>query len=218
MKGSIHVPNGSFIVITIVDYGLGNNGSILNMLRKIGCRNVRVSSDPRDIVSATKLILPGVGHFDRGMTNLCRYGLIDPLREQVLNANIPILGICLGMQMLAERSEEGTKDGLRFIRGEVVRFRLNGDRSLKVPHMGWDYVSFTKRSALAIGLEGDARFYFVHSYHMVCENPDDILGMTEYGYQFVSAVACEHILGVQFHPEKSHKFGMTLLRNFVEQA
>jgi len=186
------------------------------MLRKTGCRDAMISSDPRDVFRASKLILPGVGHFDKGMRNLSSLGMIEPLRERVVRDRIPILGICLGMQMLARRSEEGREEGLGLIRGDVVRFRFQDSSILKIPHMGWNHVQFVGKSDLATGLEHEARFYFVHSYHMTCDNPADVLATTEYGYTFVSAVSCGHIFGVQFHPEKSHRFGMMLLKNFVE--
>ncbi|MFC1508428.1 imidazole glycerol phosphate synthase subunit HisH [Candidatus Omnitrophota bacterium] len=203
-------------MIVIINYGLGNNGSILNMLRKVGCREAVISSKPEDILSATKLILPGVGHFDKGISNLADRGLIEPLKERVLEGKAPLLGICLGMQMLAKRSEEGAEKGLGLIKGDVRRFSFTDGQTLKIPHMGWNHVKFAKESPIAMGLEDDARFYFVHSYHLAFENEDDILTLTEYGYEFVSAVAHDNILGVQFHPEKSHKFGMKLLKNFVE--
>jgi imidazole glycerol-phosphate synthase subunit HisH len=203
-------------MIAIVNYGLGNSGSILNMLRKVGCRDAMISSDPKDILAASKLILPGVGHFDRGMSSLSSLGFIEPLKERVLNDKVPILGICLGMQMFARHSEEGSREGLGLIQGEVVRFHFDGDRALKIPHMGWNRICFVRRDVLARGLEDEPRFYFVHSYHLICDDPEDILATTEYGYEFVSAVSCGHVLGVQFHPEKSHKYGMAFLRNFVE--
>jgi len=202
-------------MIVIVNYGLGNSGSILNMLRKIGCHDAVISSDPSDLLTASKLILPGVGHFDKGMANLASFGFMEPLKKRVLGGGVPILGICLGMQMLAKGSEEGVREGLGFIRGQVIHFRLNDERSLKIPHMGWNRVEFVRRNPVAAGLEDESRFYFVHSYHMVCEDAEDVLATTEYGYEFVSAVSCGHILGVQFHPEKSHRFGMTFLKNWT---
>ncbi len=202
-------------MIVIVNYGLGNSGSILNMLRKIGCQEAVISSDPRDVMSATGLILPGVGHFDQGMRNLSALGMIEPLKKRVVRDGVPILGICLGMQMLARHSEEGCEEGLGLVRGEVVRFRCRGEQALKIPHMGWNKVRFVDGTSLATGLEDEARFYFVHSYHMVCDRPEEILAVTEYGYEFVSAVSSGPICGVQFHPEKSHRFGMAFFRNFV---
>ncbi|MEW6608430.1 MAG: imidazole glycerol phosphate synthase subunit HisH [bacterium] len=201
-------------MIVIIDYSMGNSGSILNMLKKIGANAISSSKMP-DIEKADKLILPGVGAFDNGMTNLNKSGLIPILNEIIFNKKIPILGICLGMQLLAKRSEEGTLSGLGWLDAEVVRFKFDTSCNLKIPHMGWDTVELVKENCMFKGLE-QSRFYFVHSYHVVCHNRLDILAETCYGYNFVSAVQKDNIIGVQFHPEKSHKFGMTLLRNFVE--
>jgi glutamine amidotransferase len=202
--------------ITIIDYGMGNIGSIANMLKKVGA-SVKISGDPQQIRAATKLILPGVGHFDRGMQQLRDRKLIDVLTERVVGEGVPILGICLGVQLFTRCSEEGTLPGLGWVAASTIRFRFEQHPTLKIPHMGWNSVKPVKKSLLFSNLPNDARFYFVHSYHLNCEELNDVLGSTEYGYDFSSAIECRNIYGAQFHPEKSHKFGMALLRNFAEK-
>lgn len=197
----------------IINYGMGNLGSIKNMLKKIGHDSV-ISSDPEVIEQARKLILPGVGAFDNGMTNLKNYGIIDVLNDSVLKRKTPVLGICLGMQLISKSSEEGTLPGLGWIDAKTVRFQLT---ELKVPHMGWNVVNIKKEYPLFTGMTGqENRFYFVHSYHVVCENPEDVLTSTYYGIEFTSAIQHDNIYATQYHPEKSHKFGMRLLKNFME--
>jgi len=203
-------------MIVIIDYKMGNIGSVLNMLKRIGAEAV-ISSDPREIEGADKLILPGVGAFDTGMKHLAESNLTNLLNEKVLERKTPTLGICLGMQLLTKRSEEGVLPGLGWIDGETVRFRFDADQSnLKIPHMGWNTVKIKTTDSLFKDLEDEARFYFVHSYRVVCHSDEDVLAVTHHGDDFVSAVQHENIMGTQFHPEKSHKFGMTLLRNFAE--
>jgi len=202
--------------ITIIDYGMGNLGSIFNMLRKLGLK-ASISSKEDDIAQAHKLILPGVGAFDNGMTKLKEMGLLGILNQKVLKDRIPILGVCLGMQLLTEKSEEGSLPGLGWIKGETVRFRFPDTLTLKIPHMGWNTVTIEKESPLFEQMFEEPRFYFVHSYHVVPENDEDILTKTHYGYEFVSTIVRDNIAGVQFHPEKSHKFGMQVLRNFAEK-
>jgi glutamine amidotransferase len=195
---------------------MGNLGSIANMLKKIGVQSV-ITNDLGKIESAEKIILPGVGHFDKAMNNLHELNLVETLNKKVLIEKIPVLGICLGMQLLAEKSEEGILPGLSWIKGEVKKFSFGGNpENLKIPHMGWNLVKQRKECALTKNLTNEPRFYFVHSYYFNCVNTDDILYTSEYGYQFVSAVSHQNIMGVQFHPEKSHKFGMQLLKNYVE--
>ncbi len=200
-------------MIVIVDYRMGNLGSIANMLKRIGA-SAEVSSDPGRIAAAEKLILPGVGSFDNGMNNLEELGLVDVLAESALKRKVPVLGICLGMQLMTSRSEEGVLPGLGWIGASTVRFRP-ADPRLKVPHMGWNVIAQRKDSPLLAGMEGEQRFYFVHSYHVVCEEAADVLATTFYGEDFVSAFERDNVRGVQFHPEKSHKFGMRLLKNFA---
>ncbi len=206
-------------MIIIIDYGMGNVGSILNMLKKVGAPAAKVSADPKDIEQADKLILPGVGAFDTGMQRLRETGLIGLLNEKVLKAKTPTLGVCLGMQLLTRVSEEGELPGLGWIDAETIRFRFDPRQSgLKIPHMGWNTVNIQREGTLFKEMYPAARFYFVHSFHVVSHEPADVLTTTEYGYDFVSAVQHGHIMGAQFHPEKSHKFGMKLYKNFVEYA
>lgn len=203
-------------MITIIDYGMGNLGSMHNMLKKIGAEAV-VSSDKDVISKSAKLILPGVGSFDAGMGRLKEKGLITVLEERVLGAKIPIMGVCLGMQLLCNGSEEGDMPGLGWVHAETVRFKFKEEMAhLKIPHMGWNQINIKKSTPLLADLESDNRFYFVHSYHVVCSEPENILSTTSYGTDFTSAIINDNVMGVQFHPEKSHKFGMKLLKNFAE--
>lgn len=200
--------------IYVVDYGLGNIGSILNMFRYIGYESISVS-DPSDIKNAGGIILPGVGNFDQGMKNLHKTGMAEALKEVFNTKKIPILGICLGMQLMCNSSEEGALPGLAFIDAHVRRFNFSNKSELKTPHMGWNVVNVTKNDTVLGGInDALAKFYFVHSYYVECNNKSDIAGVTEYGSNFTSAFHVDSISGVQFHPEKSHKFGMNLFRNF----
>jgi glutamine amidotransferase len=203
-------------MIAIIDYGIGNVGSIANMLRKVGGK-AAVTGIAAEIEQAEKLILPGVGSFDEGMRQLRDRGLVDLLRCRVLRDRVPILGICLGMQLFARRSEEGGEQGLGWIDADVVRFNLPPeDRRLKVPHMGWNTLQPAATTESAGWVDETHRFYFVHAYHLVCHDEADVSTRTTYGYPFVSAIRRENVIGVQFHPEKSHRFGMKLLRWFAE--
>lgn len=203
-------------MITVVDYGMANLGSILNMLRKIG-EDPIVATTRDDVLRATKLVLPGVGAFDHGVTALRDRGLDEPLRAKVLEDGAPLLGICLGMQLLVDSSEEGELPGLGLIPGRCLRFSFQQDaHSLKVPQMGWNEISPRRASPLLDGLESGSRFYFVHSYHVACQHEQDVLATTWYGQAFTSIVGRDKLFGVQFHPEKSHRFGLALLKNFVE--
>lgn len=202
-------------MITIIDYNAGNIKSIQNMLKRIGAKSI-ISSSAEEIAQAEKLILPGVGSFDYGMKHLQQSGLIEILNEKVISNKTPILGICLGAQLLGNNSEEGIEKGLGWIDMDIVKFdKSKMNEQLKIPHMSWNEVTVSKKSKLTEGLEGEARFYFVHTYHMQPKNENDVLTKSNYGYEFVSAVEKDNIFGVQFHPEKSHKFGMRLLQNFV---
>jgi len=206
-------------MITIIDYGLGNLGSIKNMLKKLGTSS-EITNDPYKIEMATKLILPGVGAFDDGMMNLKNSKFIDLLNKKVLIEKVPVLGICLGMQLMLKSSEEGVLPGLNWINGSAKRFNeiYNGEK-LRIPHMGWN-ILYPSGEALKNIFSSDfeeLRFYFVHSYFVEIENPDEIIGFTEYGNRFVSAFKKENITGMQFHPEKSHKFGMAILKNFIQE-
>jgi glutamine amidotransferase len=177
--------------------------------------DAQISSDPSEIAKADRLILPGVGHFQYGMEQLNQLGLIEILNKAVLEDKKPILGICLGMQLLTKQSEEGNIDGLGFINAQTVKFNLD-DSKLKIPHMGWNTVEFKKESNLRSEIRLNPRYYFVHSYFVECNNKEDVLCSTEYGKEFVSGFQHENIFGLQFHPEKSHKFGMELLANFCK--
>lgn len=202
--------------IVIIDYGVGNVGSILNMLKRIDV-NIIASNLKIEIENADKLILPGVGAFDYGMEMLEKSGFKELVINHALVKKKPILGICLGMQMLGKKSQEGIKDGLNLIPFESKKFKF--DNNLKVPHMGWDISDITiKNDPIFKGIMEEQRYYFVHSYHAVCDEEKYELMSCEYGYKFSSAVKKDNIYGVQFHPEKSHKFGMKLLENFIKEV
>lgn len=203
-------------MIVIIDYGLGNLGSVANMISRIGYKSV-ITSNINEIGTADKIILPGVGHFDRAMINIRNLGLEEIIRYKVLINKTPILGICLGMQILCLTSEEGEEKGLGLINAKVIKFRFGKCNKLKIPHMGWNLMSKTKDHPLFSNLSEDARFYFVHSYHVICMNTDNVIAITNYGFDFVSSFADKNIIGVQFHPEKSHKYGLNLLKNFIEK-
>jgi len=203
-------------MLAIINYGLGNLNSVVNMIHHVGglcC----VTGDPDEIANAEKLILPGVGAFDRGMEELEDRSLLKELRYAVLERKVPILGICLGMQLMTKRSEEGRRLGLGWLDAEVRKFSFPPGSGLKIPHMGWNTLTI-RRENPPIQTEERQRFYFVHSYHVVCADEADVTATCEYGYDFVAAFAHGNILGVQFHPEKSHRFGMSLMRRFVEMG
>jgi len=203
-------------MVVVVDYKCGNGNAILNMLKFMGIDGI-LSSNAGDIENARRLILPGIGAFDTGMMRLMDFGLVEVLNRKVVCEKIPILGICLGMQLMTERSEEGKISGFGWIEGETIRFCFDGYRqSLKIPHMGWNHVRVAKENPLTKDLGNVGRFYFVHSYHVVCRDESNIITTTRYGYDFVSGFQKNNIIGVQFHPEKSHKYGMKLLKNFWE--
>jgi imidazole glycerol-phosphate synthase subunit HisH len=201
-------------VITIIDYGVGNLGSILNMFKKIGVEAL-LSQSISDINNAQKLLLPGVGSFDYGMKMLNESGYVDALNKRVLEEKVPLLGICLGMQLMTKRSDEGQSKGLGWFDAETVKFNLD-THIYKIPHMGWNEVQSTRENALFKDMFDEPRFYFVHSYHVQTNNSADILLKAHYGYDFVCGLQKNNIYGAQFHPEKSHKYGMKLLKNFAE--
>jgi glutamine amidotransferase len=199
----------------IVDYGVGNLASIRNMFKKVNAEAI-ISSAEDIIRSATRLILPGVGAFDTCAGKLQQSGLVQVLNQKVLEDKTPVLGVCVGMQLLTDGSEEGELPGLGWIRGRVVKFRQEQlSAGLKIPHMGWTDVVLSKPSRLFNDMHADPRFYFVHSYYPQLAAREDVLVEAGYGYTFTAGMEHENIMGVQFHPEKSHKFGMKLLENFV---
>jgi len=202
-------------MIVIVDYGMGNLRSVQYKLKKTGI-DALVSSSPDDIERANALILPGVGHFAKGMENIHKAGLFVALNDAAMIRKIPVMGICLGMQLFARKSQEGSVAGLGWIDGEVSRFQFEGqNHSLRVPHVGWNTITPEKESPLLTSVEPRQRFYFTHSYYMECKNEDDILATTHYGYPFVSVVHRDNIFGTQFHPEKSHRRGIGLIVEFL---
>jgi glutamine amidotransferase len=202
----------------VIDYGVGNLGSVLNMLKKVGATNIKSSNKESDILAADKIILPGVGAFDHGMKKLKENGMDNILRQAALEQKTEIMGICLGMQLLTEGSEEGTLPGLGLLSGNVKKFKKELYNDLKIPHMGWNMVKPKKPHYLLDNLPEESRFYFVHSYYVCCNNSDDILMTTQYGDEFVSAFQKNNIIGCQFHPEKSHRFGIQLFKNFVNKG
>lgn len=193
---------------------MGNMHSVWKHLTSFGVE-CAVSAKPQEILKASKLILPGVGHFGQAMENLEQQGLVDVLNELVMHKKIPILGICLGMQLMADYSEEGNTDGLGWIFGKVRRLQVKDTLRFKVPHMGWNQIRKQKKSKLLEGISGTSEFYFLHSYHLMAEQ-NDVLSETSYSCEFTSAVERENIYGVQFHPEKSHSAGRILLNNFIK--
>ena len=200
-------------MIAIVAYGMGNTASIRNMLRRVGAPSV-ITHDPEVIRTADALILPGVGAFDHGMQSIHAMGLTEVLHNAARHQQKPILGICLGMQLMTRGSEEGTRPGLGWIEADTIRFQLAHWPELKVPHMGWNTTTVHRPGALFPNLDA-ARFYFVHSYHVVCHNPSDVVATAHHGLDVTAAFQHGPIMGTQFHPEKSHRFGMQLLQNFV---
>lgn len=199
---------------TIIDYNVGNIGSIVNMLKKLG-ESTLVSCDHSEILKAERLILPGVGSFDKGMSNLINLNLIEVLNEAILVKKKNILGICLGMQLMTAGSEEGRSNGLAWLDASTKKF-LFPNNDLKIPHMGWNNVYQVKDSDLFNEMDEKLKFYFVHSYYVECNETDDILTTSSYGIDFVSSFKKENIWGVQFHPEKSHIYGLKLLKNFCK--
>lgn len=204
-------------MIYIVNYQSGNLGAIVNMFKRIGIK-ASIAANPKDLTDAHKIILPGVGAFDTGMQNLIDGGWIETLNKKVLLDHVPTIGICLGMQLMTKGSEEGRLEGLGWISGTTRRLSFT-NKDLKVPHMGWNKVALNKQSNLiAIGPGEEKRFYFAHSYYVKPDHEQDTLLKSFYGLEFSSAVEKGNIFGVQFHPEKSHRFGMELLKNFANNC
>lgn len=202
-------------MITIIDYGIGNLASVLKMVTRVN-GNAMISSNTATLKASSKIVIAGVGAFDHGMSNLRDGGWIDSLNEAVRTRRVPILGICLGMQLMCISSEEGKLAGLGWIDAEVKRFRLPANWNQKVPHMGWNTVDVLMPNPLIDPEESQQRFYFAHSYHVVCNVPQDVIATTHHGYDVTAAFSHGNIFGVQFHPEKSHRFGMALMKRFVE--
>ncbi len=200
-------------MITIVDYDMGNSRSVVNMLQRIGFK-AEITRDHKKLESAEKLILPGVGSFDTAMKNLEHFELKELLDRKALIEKVPFLGICLGMQILTNSSEEGNLSGLGWIEGSASKFKSDND--IKVPHMGWNYIQPSSNSRLCKNLEDNSRFYFVHSYYVHVHKEEHSSMKTKYSLEFDSGIEKDNIFGVQFHPEKSHKFGMQILKNFAE--
>jgi len=198
----------------VVDYGMGNIASVANIVRKVG-GSVEVSGSAERILTASRLILPGVGSFDHGVNQLQTLGLFSTIKE-LASRGVPILGICLGMQLLSRGSEEGRMKGLSLIDAEFKRFLFDPNAALNIPHVGWNHICVEQENPLIPSDGSEQRFYFTHSYHAVCAHEEDILAKTEYGYSFTAAFRRNNIYGVQFHPEKSHRFGMALIKRFLE--
>lgn len=205
-------------MIVVVDYGVGNLGSIVNMFKKVGVKAI-ASSDPAAIRTAEKLILPGVGAFDAAMRKFRETGLVPVVGELVMEKKIPVLGLCVGLQLMTKGSEEGQETGLGWFDAETVRFKFDAEHAhLKIPHMGWNSVQVRRDHPLVADWDPESRFYFVHSYHVVAKDMDAVLAETEYGVTIHSVLGRGNIMGTQFHPEKSHKYGMRLLKNFAENV
>ena len=200
--------------MVVIDYEMGNLRSVQKKFQRVGAE-VEITSDKTKILKAEKLILPGVGHFANGVKKLKERGIWDILNKKVLQEKTPILGICLGMQLMAKHSEEGDMDGLGWFDAVVVKFTVKDKLKYKVPHMGWNNAMLEKESRLLRGVPKEAMFYFVHSYHIKCNNKEDVLTSSEYEYKFTSAIQKDNIYGTQFHPEKSHDWGELVFRNFV---
>ena len=201
-------------MIHIVDYGMGNLGSVLNMFKKIGAE-AKISSDLNEISKAEKLLLPGVGAFDAAMERINSAGLKPILDQKALKDKIPVLGICLGMQLLTESSEEGALQGLGWIPGTTCAFKGRVDENLKIPHMGWNISEISSQNQMTSVFEGELRFYYVHSYFVKVRDENHVMMKCTYGLKFDSAIAKDNIFGAQFHPEKSHRFGMQFFKNFA---
>lgn len=201
------------MLIAVPNLAIGNFASVLRMLQKVG-GEAKLVTDPAALRTADKVIVAGVGAFDLGMASITEGGWLDALNEAALHRKVPVLGICLGMQLMCSGSEEGTRPGLGWIDAQVQRIGVPPGTDLKVPHMGWNSVAVRRPNPL-IPAEEPSRFYFVHSYHAVCADPSDVIATVHHGADLTAAVARGNILGVQFHPEKSHRFGMALMRAFV---
>lgn len=202
-------------MIVVIDYGINNSSSVARMIQKVG-GSVKIATFPEDLDGASKIVLPGVGHFDEGIKLLNDSGFSDSIKNCVLRLKMPILGICLGMQLFCESSEEGTRKGLGLIPGKVLHLSDTSREDLKIPHMGWNTLEITRPNRLLNDFSDEQRFYFVHSYYVQLSSPELSIASTTYGSKFCSAFEVDNIFGVQFHPEKSHRFGINLMSNFVD--
>ena len=203
-------------MITLIDYGVGNIFAFQNVYKRLDIPT-KIAKTAEDLNEVEKLILPGVGSFDYAMNQLNNSGMRDRLNELVIEKKIPVIGICVGMQMMGNRSDEGKLDGLKWIDAEILKFDEDLiQQRTKLPHMGWNDVSPIENHPLFIGLEKEAIFYFLHSFYFKCNNSNDSIANSEYGISFSSAVNHNNIYGIQFHPEKSHQYGEKLLHNFAK--
>lgn len=206
-------------MISIIDYGVGNLGSVKNMLKFLNIES-KIITTAEELSTATKIILPGVGSWDNGVAKLRDSGLVSVLNERVLSDHVPVLGICLGMQIILDSSEEGELPGLGWIPGKVKKFNFTSEQQvankLRIPHMGWNITHNKQLTELTQNSNDETRYYFVHSYHAEVASNEHALMTCNYGYEFTCAIHKDNIWGVQFHPEKSHKFGMALMKSFAE--
>lgn len=200
-------------MITILDYGLGNLRSVQKSFERAKIK-VEISSDLKKIEKAKKLVLPGVGHFGKGMDNLKSSGLIDILNQKVLVDKVPILGICLGMQLMTKHSQESNSDGLGWIDANTIRFEKDTLKKFKVPHIGWNSIDITNKNPLLDKIKNESQYYFVHTYYVICKKKNEVMTESEYGIKFHSSFRKDNIYGVQFHPEKSFSVGLQMLENF----
>jgi len=200
--------------LAIVDYGMGNLNSVKKKLDRLKT-TASITSNPKDIIKADKIILVGVGHFAKAMKNIKELNLLDTLNEAVIIKKKPVLGICLGMQLMAKDSEEGNTEGLGWLDANVRKMQVGDTLRFKIPHTGWNKITQSKKSRLMKGIPESSEFYFVHSYHLMSNETSNILNETEYCFKFTSAIEKNNIFGVQYHPEKSHDVGEVLLKNFI---
>lgn len=201
-------------MIKIIDYGVGNIKAFVNLYKRLGVE-IDVATNYKSLTNASKLILPGVGHFDYAMNKFNESGMIDKVNDLVMNKKIPVLGICVGMQIMANSSDEGSKKGLGWINAHVKKINIKNN-NYRLPHMGWNNIIINKNDDILKNLDNNSRFYFLHSYYFNCTNENNIVAFSNYGSNFPSIVRQENIIGIQCHPEKSHEFGEQILKNFFD--